>query len=297
MFGYINPLKSEMKIREYEIYKAYYCAVCKSIKKECGQLPRLSLSYDAAFLAVLLSSLSDVPEQRTRMNCAVHPAKKGSEIISDMPIIEYAADMNILLAYYNLKDSFKDDKSVSAALGLLLLRRCAVKIKRKYPQKCAIIEELLAKQEKLEKEKCASMDEAAEPFAGIMQEVLCGDFEPVNPKNAEVLRWLGYNLGKWIYILDAADDIEKDLIKKKYNPLKYQFAIKEGQLGEGMQVMQDRVDFDLTHTLSQMSASMALLDMKKNTSIVENIVNMGLLARTEQIIKKLGAAKKIGKSV
>lgn len=297
MFGYINPLKAEMKIREYDIFKAYYCAVCKSIKKKCGQLPRLSLSYDAAFLAVLLSSLSEVPAQASHMDCAVHPMKKGSVIITDKPIIEYAADMNILLAYYNLKDSFKDDKSVSAAFGLLIMKRCAMKVKKKYPRKCVIIETLLAQQDKLEKEKCASMDLAAEPFAGIMQEVLCCDFDPVNKKSSEVLRWLGYNLGKWIYILDAVDDIEKDLKKNKYNPLKYQFGIKEGQFDESFQTVRERVEFNLTHTLSQISKSMELLDMKKNKSIVENIVNMGLLARTEQIIKKQGAAKKIGKSV
>lgn len=297
MFGYINPFKAEMKIREYEIFRAYYCAVCKSIKKQCGQLPRLSLSYDAAFLAVLLSSLSDIPVQALRMNCAVHPLKKGSVITTDKEIIGYAADMNIILAYYNLRDNLKDDKSPSAAVGLLLLRRPAMKIRKKYPQKCAIIEALLSEQEKLESGKCPSMDIAAEPFAGIMREVLCYEGEPVNKKNTEILRWLGYNLGKWIYILDAMDDIEKDLKKKKYNPLKYQFDIKKAQFDKYRETVCERVEFNLTHTLSQMSASMGLLDIKKNKSIIENIVNMGMLARTEQIIKKQGAVKEIGKSV
>ncbi|MDD4188713.1 MAG: DUF5685 family protein [Eubacteriales bacterium] len=297
MFGYINPLKAEMKMREYEIFKAYYCAVCKSIKKKCGQLPRLALSYDAAFLAVLLSSLSDVPLQAKRMNCAVHPLKKGSVITTDDTIIEYAAEMNIILAYYNLKDSFKDDKSLSAAFGSALLKRCAGRVKKKYPQKCAIIEALLSQQEKLETAKCGSMDEAAEPFAGIMQEVLCYEGEPVNKKSGEILRWLGYNLGKWIYILDALDDIEKDLKKKTYNPLIYQFEITEDNPDDDLETLLGRVEFNLTHTLSQISSSMELLDMKKNKSIAENIINMGMLAKTEQIINKRGAAKKIGKSV
>ena len=103
MFGYIMPEKSELKVKEYEMFRAFYCGVCKSIGKRIGNLPRITLNYDTTFLALLLVSLSSDGVKVTRKRCMLHPTKK-SNIVIDNQIIDYAADMNIILSFYNLKD-------------------------------------------------------------------------------------------------------------------------------------------------------------------------------------------------
>lgn len=295
MFGYIVPEKPELKIKEYELFKAYYCGVCKSIAKRYGQIPRLTLTYDAAFLALLLSSLIDDSPKIKKERCVVHPINKRNIIISD-DIVNYASDMNLLLTYYKLMDNREDEKSALSAAGMLVLKSSLKKIRRNYKEKCGIIEEKLAELAKLEKSKCGSMDRAAEPFAKLMEELLV--YEPLcHDENLEkILRWIGYNIGKWIYILDAYDDLEKDIAKKSYNPLIYQYDLTGEGMSRNKAEIRERIEFNLTYALSEISKAYQLLEVKKNSGIVENIIFMGMLRKTEQILDDRGCVK-VEKSV
>lgn len=297
MFGYVIPDKPELKIREYRTFNAYYCAICKSIGKRWGQIPRVTLYYDSAFLAVLLSSLTDSEIKIADETCIAHPIKKRPVLKTDKKIIDYAADMNLLLAYYKMDDNVYDEKSLLSATGKLFLKKAAKKIKASYPEKCAIIEEKLKQQRMLEKDNCVSMDLASEPFAGLMEEIMSFDNGNTDDKRIRILRWIGFNLGKWIYILDAFDDLEKDIKSGQYNCLVYQLGFDGTDAKEFKRSIRDRVEFNLTQALYQISSSMELLDIKKNKGILDNVAYLGLLAKSDQILNGTGSCKKFEKSI
>lgn len=295
MFGYILPEKPELKIKEYEMFKAYYCGVCKSIGSRYGLIPRLTLNYDSTFLALLLSSLSGEKVVVKKERCIVHPVHKR-HVVRCSRIIDYASDINIILAYYNLKDNWQDERSLPSGAGMAALKSAFNKIRKKYAEKCVIIENRLKELTELEKGKCVSMDRAAEPFAKLMEEItayppLCED-----EKSEKVLRWIGYNLGKWIYILDAFDDIEENIKGKSYNPLVYQFEYGGENIDAFKCRIRDRVEFNLTFSLNQIAKAYELMDIRSNSGILENIIYMGMLRKTENILE-IGSCRKIEKSV
>lgn len=296
MFGYIMPDKPELKIKDYELFKAFYCGVCKSIGRRCGQLARLTLNYDSAFLALILFSLkTDSGLVIKRERCIAHVVKKRA-VVKENDIIDYSSDINIILAYYNLKDNWMDERSGVAAAGMLALKSGFDKIRNKYRDKCDIIESRLNELDKLEKEKCSSMDRAAEPFAKLMEEVMDYSGFYSDEKLRKMLKWLGYNMGKWIYILDAFDDLEKDIKEKSYNPLIWQYGYKDEEVEVFKSRIREQVEFNLTFCLSEISKAFELMDVKSCRSLVDNIIYMGMLKKTEQILYA-GSCKKVEKSV
>lgn len=295
MFGYIVPEKQEMKIKDYELFRAYYCGVCKSIGKRQGQLKRFLLNYDSTFLAILLSAVARDQIEVQKQPCIVHPIKKRL-VITRSAIVDYASDMNIILAYYNLEDKKRDEESLISATALVMLRKTFRKLRAKYDKKCTIMERLLNDLVQLEKEKCSSMDRAAEPFAKLMEEVTA--YEPLctDTDNERLLRWIGYNLGKWIYLLDAFDDIEKDIKKGNYNPLIYQYRYENQDIRELQDQMRASVEFNLTYSLNEISKAFELLSVERNKNILDNIIYLGMLRKTENILG-IGSCSKSEESV
>lgn len=294
MFGYVIPEKPELKIKEYELYRAYYCSICKAIGRRLGQLPRITLTYDAAFLAILISSFKAGDPKVKLERCPVHPIKKRGVTASD-DIVEYVSDINVVLAYYNLEDKWKDDGSLISGAGRLLLKKAFSKASARLGEKSAFIRERLKELEQLEKQNCNSMDQASEPFAKLMEQVVVYE-HVVYGKNEAALKWLGYNLGKWIYLLDAYDDIAKDIENSAYNPLIEQF----GYSGEGAenfrQRIRSRMEFNLTYILNEITKSFELLETKCNRGLIENILYMGMLRKTDNILE-MGSCDKIEKSL
>lgn len=284
MFGYILPEKPELKIREYELFRAYYCGVCKSIGKRHGQLSRLALNYDSTFLAILISALTNEKVLIKSERCLAHPVIKRSAIKNNQ-IVDYASDINIILAYYKLKDNWKDEKSAVSAVLMLLLNNAFKKLRKRYLLKCDLIEKRLSELSVLEEEKCSSMDAAAEPFAKLMEEITA--YEPVclDKKHEKILRWIGYNLGKWIYILDAYDDLKDDIHKKNYNSLIYQYNYSGEDIDIFRSRIRDKVEFNLTFSLNQIAKAFELLNVNNNKGLLENIIYMGMLRKTENILK------------
>lgn len=283
MFGYITPDKPELKIWEYEVFRGYYCAVCKAIASQAGHIGRLSLSYDTAFLALLLDSLENSPLNGKQQRCFVHPAKKRF-IVNTNKAIEYASDINILLAYYNLKDKWLDERKISGSMGASVLRKGYKRIKRKHPDLVNEVEYELSALRKLEQNGCGYMDEASEPFAKIMQKIFmfCG----TDDIQKKALGWIGYNLGKWIYLLDAYDDVEDNIKSGAYNPLVVQFEYKAGENVQAFkEKIKEKTNFNLVYSLSEMEKAFSLLSIKKNKSILENIIYSGLLIRTRNVLK------------
>jgi len=280
MLGYITPDKPEMKVKEYELYSAYYCGICKAIKHRHGELPRLVLSYDSVLLALILSSQlgpggAGTAAATVKMErCIVHPVKKRA-IVYDDPAMDYAADMLVLLAYYKFQDDWADEKKVSGALGMGAFNRLHKKITGYYPETCDIIRRSITELSRLEKENCQSMDEAAEPFATLMQVVFSGSNLVADPDKRQLLGEIGYNIGKWIYLIDAMDDLPKDLEKNRYNPLK---TIRD------QENFKQRVEFSLICALENATLAAQKLGIETNKGIIENILYFGLFKKTESIV-------------
>lgn len=290
MLGYVKPDKPDLKIREFEIYGGYYCGICKSIAKRYGQLPRLALNYDSVFLAILLAGISPASEHIEIERCLVHPSKKRT-ILYDSPEIDYAADILLLLAYYKLKDDYQDEKSMKAAIGTALMQGTFRRLTDAAPEKCAYVKDRLVELAKLETENCPSIDRSAEPFAKLMEEVF--DYPAwKKEKNGEelsgIFRRIGYHLGKWIYLIDAYDDIEENMKKKTFNPLIIQFQFDPGKetAAKFKERIRERVETNLVLYLAEIAKSCSLLKFEKNQGLIENILYLGLMRKTEEILKK-----------
>jgi hypothetical protein len=303
MLGYVTPEKGELKLREFEIYGAYYCGICRAVGARRGFLPRLLLSYDFAFLAMLLSSVFDAPDALTPFRCFLHPAKKRVALTVS-PVVEYAADMMLLSAYYKLRDDRADEGSFRGYAGERLLRGVVRGIGTERPGKSRAIALCMDELSLLEREGCASFDRAAEPFARLMGEML--DYD--GPVRSDLslrqtdnvryaLRRMGRSLGKWIYLIDAYDDAEADARSGAYNALALCYGRGQAEnAGEDAarfrERISERVRLSATLYLSELAELAALLPIGKNKGILENIMYMGLLRRTEEIVGGKGRKRK-----
>lgn len=212
MFGYVTAHLPELDKSARRRYGAVYCGICRQIRERSSNAARLGLSYDMAFLALLLMSLYE-PEETVGGNaCRLHPISKRPWV--DNEYIRYAADMNVALAYYNCLDDYEDEgKRLSGAMAEHLGKRLPA-IAQRYPRQCGAIEECLSQLRSLELSGCDSPDAPAGCFGRLMGELLvCRE-----DLWAQTLRQMGMALGRYIYLADAAVDYRRDKRKGQYNP-------------------------------------------------------------------------------
>ncbi len=212
MFGFVMANVRELTEQEKKRYNAVYCGICRQIRSRSSQLSRLALSYDTAFLALLLMSLYEPEETGGENACILHPVKHKPWL--DNEFIRYAADMNVALAYYNASDDWKDDRKLSARVLAGVFGKDFETVEHAWPRQCSAIHSCIEKLEQLEKENCANPDETANCFGALMAELLAYREDLWAP----TLRKMGMALGRFIYLADAAVDYRRDLRKGKYNP-------------------------------------------------------------------------------
>ena len=214
MFGYVQAnipeLTKEQKIR----YQSVYCGICWQIRDRSGQLARLGLSYDMAFLSLLLMSLYEPEEISGKYHCPVHPIK--SRLWVDNAFVRYTADMNVALGYYNALDDYEDEHRPGAKTMLQVFGKQLDRIQQAYPRQCAAIETCIAELSRLEKENCPNPDVPAGCFGNLMAELLVYEEDLWAP----TLRQMGMALGRFIYLADAANDYKRDKKKQSYNPFR-----------------------------------------------------------------------------
>lgn len=211
MFGYIIANKPELKIREFDVYQGYYCGLCKSIKEKYGNIKRLTLNYDLTFVAILLSSLDLNDPAITNEACILHPTKKKKIYKDDYT--RYCADMTIFFSYYKCKDDWIDEHKTSAYLLKNYLQHSFMKVIATYPEKCKKMIDALEQLDDLEKNQEQNIDTVSNCFGEVMAEIMCYK----NEEWHSTLRNLGFALGKFIYLMDAFDDLEEDKNKNEYN--------------------------------------------------------------------------------
>ena len=212
MFGYVTANFKELTKEQEDRYGAVYCGICRQIRERSSHLSRLGLSYDMAFLALLLMSLYEPEETSGDRACILHPCKKRGWV--DNEYIAYAADMNVALAYYNAADDWADDRKLSAKAMCGVFGKNYDAIAQRYPRQCEAIRTCIAALSELEKANCANPDEPAGCFGQLMAELLVYREDLWAP----TLRQMGMALGRFIYLGDAARDYDRDKRKGKYNP-------------------------------------------------------------------------------
>lgn len=272
MFGYVRINKMDLTFREFEYYKGYYCGLCKYLKNNHGEISRLGLNYDITFLIVLLTAIYKPKTNIIEETCIVSPFKKKKKIINE--ITEYAASMNILLAYYKLEDNLLDDKGIKDILAYNIYKGKFKLANEKYPHKSNVIKEQMSLLNKLEKEESFNIDKVSNTFGELMGEI----FSYRNDKYEEDLRRIGFNIGKYIYILDAYEDLDEDYKKGRYNPY-IDYINKKEEL-------KLKVDKLISISLGLLSSSIENLNLELNRGIIENIVYSGVYLRYKNILEK-----------
>ena len=271
---------------EFEIYRSVYCGICKDMDRRFGFVTRFTLSYDAAFLALVDLSVRKKKLAVRNERCIAHPWKKTmcATCSSDL---SYASSVSVLLTYHKLRDDLADKglKKKLAAYALLpFFKKAYKKACVKYSSLSEKISEAMKMQVAIEKDKGAGIDQACEPTALMMQAVF-GELGKTQKEKALLSRF-GYCLGRYIYITDALDDLKKDIAQGDYNPLKiymYSHNIEWDGQGKFPKQITDLCDATVNMSLGVLADCYVALDMKRFRDILDNIVYLGLKYTYDQV--------------
>ena len=286
VFGYIRAHKAYLRMYEYEIYRCVYCGICKDMDRRFGFVTRFTLSYDAAFLALVDQSVRGKKLTVKNERCIAHPWKKtmcatcGSDL-------SYASSVSILLTYHKLRDDLADKgfKKKLVAFALLpFFKKAYKKACVKYKPLSDKISEAMKLQTAIEKDKSAGIDQACEPTALMMQAVF-GELGR-NAREKALLSRFGYCLGRYIYVTDALADLKKDIAQGDYNPLKIYMSnsgINWNGQGRFPKQITDFCDVTVNMSLGVLADCYVALDMKRFRDILDNIVYLGLKYTYNQV--------------
>lgn len=270
MFGYINVNKSELSEENKKIYQSYYCGLCQRLHSNCGIKGQMLLSYDMTFVVVLLTGLYELENQEKQFTCGMHPTQKQTAFENE--ISDYCAAVNVMLAYHNLIDDWKDDKNYTKKALAGIIRKDYERFAAEYPRQVKAIEEYM--------ERLAQYEAAGETnidlVAGLTGEMLGELMAWKEDEWYSELKTLGYYMGKFIYLMDAYEDIDKDEKKNNYNPLR---ALKK----------QNEKDFEtlcklmMTSMMSECARSFERLPILQHADILRNILYSGVWTKYEYI--------------
>lgn len=271
MFGYVIVNKPELKIKDFDTYQAFYCGLCRHLHTDYGRIGQMSLNYDITFLAILLTGLYEPNTRTIEERCIVHPLKKHQKL--DNPYIEYAADMTILLTYLKVVDDWQDEHRYRSRMLLQILKGKFEKVQKTYPEKTKRIMDALAKTSELEKKAMYDIDSLSSLTGILMGEVMSYQADVWQKSLYET----GDYLGRFIYIMDAYDDIEEDIKKHRFNPFLHEYQKAN---------FDDRIKTILELMISQSADAFEKLPILEHTDILRNIIYSGVWSKYETIRKK-----------
>lgn len=276
MFGYVIPDKLNMYIKDFNVFQAFYCGLCKTLGKTGSQITRLCTNYDVTFYNVLLHSLTKTEVKFERKIC-VYNGKKKTVVDAD-ELSRKMADLAVMLVYYNAEDDVTDGKKsrVLVKWRLALRKRKAAK---RLPEIDKLMKESFSRLNALEKEKCDSIDRVADCFASLMR-----DITKQLIKTDDNIDTFMYNLGRMVYLLDAVDDVEKDSRKNRYNPLLLNYgecAKKKDYLDKNA----DELSFLLNSTYNKMVGCYNMMDIVLYEGVLSNTIYLGIKMQMERLLK------------
>lgn len=269
MFGYILPRTDKLSDDALEKYRAAYCGLCRSLKKRYGFHARFLVNYDMTFLYFLLS---DDERQMQRCFCPARVFCRKNCLPNDEAMC-YAADMSVLLSYWKLSDAVQDAKGLKklgARMARGLYRRAYRKAAKRLPQADAVFSQQLSQLQRLEQEKCGSIDRAADAFAKMLH-ACAGCFE--DGKQRRTAQQLLYHVGRFLYLTDALEDLPKDCRSDSYNPLRYRYTLHDGALEEA-----DKKQFlrSVDASIDMAASALELLDRRTDDTLLKNIIYYGM---------------------
>lgn len=280
MFGYINVNGKELSDEDRNIYQSYYCGLCRSLKENFGAKGQMLLNYDMTFLIVLLTGLYEVEEEPGTFACAVHPLKKRTSINSELS--DYAANMNVILAYYNLVDDWKDDKSYFKKTMAGVYEGDFHKAASRFPRQAKAVEEYIRSLSECEKNNETNID----LVSALTGEMLGELFAYKEDEWYDELKTLGMYMGKFIYLMDAYEDLAKDEKKDSYNPLRNLYRENEKDYEVLCKAM-------MTSMMSECAKAFERLPILLHAQILRNILYSGVWSKYDLIqLKKEKRNKK-----
>ena len=273
MFGYIQANNRELKIKDFETYRSYYCGLCHTLKKRYGRRGQLLLNYDMTFLALVLTGLYEPEEAKTRRRCALHPGRAHEE--TESSALSYAADMTVLLAYNKAADDWRDDQSAAGRGITMLLHKDYLALREKYPRQARMLEKCVKALSRAEQAGSEDIDYTA----GLTGRFLAEMYAWRDDIWQRDLREMGFYLGKFIYLMDARDDLEKDQKKGSYNIL---LPLRQKD-PEGFEDMTQTLLIDM---MSSCCRSFERLPIVEHSAIIRNVLYSGVWNRYSQIRRK-----------
>ena len=283
MFGYIQPDIPYLYFKDATLYKALYCGLCKSIGRSCGQTARFGLSYDMTFLSALLHNIKNTDVTIEKQRCAANIFTRRPMALDD-GITKTVACLNTLLAYYKLTDDILDEHK--GRISRAFFKRGYKKAKALHPDAAGIVKARMAELFELEKAECASLDMAADPFGLMIADL--SDY-CLGESATEYTRKLFYGVGKWVYLIDALDDYDKDVKKKNYNP--FVSAYKAPTKDEMLAKNREEVDFVFKSVFAENAECLKNIRFYFNTDLTDNIILRGMPASTRKVM--CGCHKKV----
>ncbi len=285
MFGYININQNELSEEDRKVYQSYYCGLCRKLKANCGIKGQMQLAYDMTFVVVLLTGLYELPHEESTFSCAIHPTKKQVAWINEAT--NYAADMNLILSYYNLLDDWKDEHNLPKKTLAGMLKSDYERIAKRYPRQIQAADKYLKDLELAEKREETNID----VVAGLTGEFLGEIFEWKADEWAEELRCLGFYMGKFIYLMDAYEDLEKDIKHGQYNPFR---ALQKEKGAEEFETISRLL---LTSMVAECAKSFERLPILMHADILRNVLYSGIWSRYDLIQHKKQKKEKKAKDI
>ena len=277
MFGYVRTDRPHLYIKDETLYKALYCGVCKGIAKTCGQAARMGLSYDVTFLSAIFHNLLGVDVKIEKSHCFTHCVRARDMAEVDTLSMQLGA-LNTALVYYKYTDDIEDgDKGRGKRLWF---KKGFKRMKKAYPEIERIVRENLARQAQVEKSGTDSLDRAADATANMLQEF---SVYILQDKSTEHTQKLFYTLGKWIYLIDALDDYDKDVKKGAYNPFRLAYgaenrnALLQSKRGEEVKFVFNAMFFDIRESLANVRFYF-------NRDLTDNVLLRGLPMMTKRVM-------------
>lgn len=268
MLGYININQKELSDESKKIYQAYYCGLCRKLKETAGTKGQMLLNYDLTFLIVLLTGLYEPQDEKLEFTCALHPTKRRNSLVNE--VTAYAADMNIMLSYQNFEDDCKDGHSYTKKAFTKILGKDYERIMKKYPRQVKAVETYMEQLGIAEKSKETNVD----VIAGLTGTMLGEIFAWKEDMWADELRYMGFYMGKFVYLMSSYETVECDRKKNSFNPL---ISVSD----------QNGKDFDtlcrlmLTTMVSECAKSFERLPILLHADIIRNILYSGVWCKYE----------------